>query len=156
MSRKKSEITDGFSDRLSELMNEAGFGDRKQARFAEAIGVSPSFLSDVLNKKSGPSYRMIYGIANIYTNVNVIWLMTGVGEMFLNSISESTQDSTTSLDISILGQVIEKIEAHSEKTKKKLTPKLKTRLIMLLYEYFSKTGESVEEEKVASYLMLIE
>ena len=155
MSRKKFDNTEDFSGRLSKLMSYVGFGDRKQTRFAEEVGVSPSFLSDVLNKKSGPSYGLIYGIAKLYTNVNIIWLMTGDGELFLNQPPKIDQNSTTPVDDAILEQVIECVEIHLDKLKRTLKPEFKARLIMLLYDYFSKTGEKVDGGKVASYLKLV-
>lgn len=81
MSSKKLNISNKFADRVAELMKYFNFDKRKQGKFAEIIGVSPSYLSEVINLKSGPSYNLIFGIAKEFPGINLNWLLTGEGEI---------------------------------------------------------------------------
>ncbi len=85
MSTKKLNISYYFSKRLRELMSHLGYANRQQSKFANDIGVTASFLSDVLNKKSGPSFSIVFGISDKFPEVDISWLLTGEGEMFRGS-----------------------------------------------------------------------
>ena len=63
-------------------MVELGFKNRQQAEFARLIGISASYLNDIINKKKGPSSELFFGIAANFHHVNINWLLTGEGEMF--------------------------------------------------------------------------
>jgi transcriptional regulator with XRE-family HTH domain len=82
MSSKKLTISDKFSERLLLLMRALGFKKRQNTKFANKIGITNSFLSDVLNLNSGPSFGLLLGIADNYSGVNIRHLLTGEGEMF--------------------------------------------------------------------------
>ncbi len=49
-------------------------------RFARIVGISGSYLSDILNLKTGPSADLFFGIANKFPQASVHWLLTGEGE----------------------------------------------------------------------------
>lgn len=71
-------------------MENLGYGGRQRTKFANKINISPSFLSDVFNCKSGPSFSLISGIAENFEDVNINWLLTGEGEPFLKSTCKTT------------------------------------------------------------------
>lgn len=81
MSSKKIEITKDFSIRLNEIMEYLLFNKRQQGKFAKTIGVSPSYFSEVLNSKAGPSFNLLFGIAKEFSGINLNWLLTGEGKM---------------------------------------------------------------------------
>lgn len=81
MSRKIFSISKDFSERLVRLMRELGYKNRQHSKFADIIGISDSFLSNVINLDSGPSFGLIFGISKIFPQVNINWLLTGEGEM---------------------------------------------------------------------------
>lgn len=62
------------------MMALLGYGNRKRSAFANKINVSDSYLSDVVNLKSGPSFGIILGIAENFPTANVNWLLTGDGD----------------------------------------------------------------------------
>jgi len=82
MSRKKLPISKIFSTRLIKLIKELGFKDRELFKFAKEIGISASFLSDIINLKSGPSFLLLSGISNNFPQVNIDWLISGEGFLF--------------------------------------------------------------------------
>lgn len=102
MSRKKSVISKYFSDRLLFLMEKVGFGGRQNIKFANKVGVSSSFLSDVINLKSGPSFGLIYGITKNYPEININWLLTGEGSFFVKNGGNTSTDNPT-----VAGKMVE-------------------------------------------------
>ncbi|EHO40400.1 helix-turn-helix domain protein [Caldithrix abyssi DSM 13497] len=66
-------------DRLNILIKKLGLAKKD---FAKSINVSPGNLSDWLKGKSEPSSKALIRICEIY-NVNLNWLLTGQGNMFL-------------------------------------------------------------------------
>lgn len=66
-----------IKDRIEQLIKEVGIGGRA---FCRSIGQSDSY-----NKTIGKSIGtdVVNNILNAYPQVNVIWLVTGKGEMFI-------------------------------------------------------------------------
>lgn len=66
-----------IKDRIEQLIKEVGIGGRA---FCRSIGQSDSY-----NKTIGKSIGtdVVNNILNVYPQVNVIWLVTGKGEMFI-------------------------------------------------------------------------
>lgn len=81
MSSKKYDISKNIAIRICELMEYFSFNKRRQGKFAKLIGISPSYLSEVINFKSGPSYGLLFGIAKEFPGINLNWLLTGDGEI---------------------------------------------------------------------------
>jgi len=84
MSSNKVVISKNFANRLKSVMEYLSLDKRKQGYFAKKIGVSPSYFSEVINLKSGPSFKLLFGIAKEFPGINVKWLLTGEGEMLVD------------------------------------------------------------------------
>jgi len=69
-----------MKERLAELIAELGILKKD---FAESIGVSTGNLSDWLSGKTEPSAKPLSRISEKY-KVNLNWLVTGKGPMFLD------------------------------------------------------------------------
>jgi len=54
-----------------------------QKAFAKAIGVSQSFVYQMISGQKQISSKVISGITNAYSMVNTNWLFTGNGSMYL-------------------------------------------------------------------------
>jgi len=67
-------------DRLLLLIDEFTKGNKK--KFAEMLGVSPTHIDNWINRGSLPNANQL---TNIYQklNINLNWLLTGEGEMFV-------------------------------------------------------------------------
>lgn len=61
----------------------------KKIRFAEALNVSPAFVTEMCAGRKLPSDRTIADICRVY-NVNEDWLRDGVGEPFMQMSREDT------------------------------------------------------------------
>lgn len=76
-----------LSLRLIRVMRELGIS---QAQMARACGLSPSYISNILNSGSKPSIETVMGIATHWPSINLRWLLTGEGAM---QAEEATQAS---------------------------------------------------------------
>ena len=61
----------------------------KKIRFAEALNVSPAFVTEMCAGRKFPSDRTIADICRVY-NVNEDWLRDGKGEPFMQLSREET------------------------------------------------------------------
>ena len=61
----------------------------KKIRFAEALNVSPAFVTEMCAGRKFPSDRTIADICRVY-NVNEDWLRDGKGEPFMQFSREET------------------------------------------------------------------
>jgi transcriptional regulator with XRE-family HTH domain len=61
----------------------------KKIRFAEALNVSPAFVTEMCAGRKLPSDRTIADICRVY-NVNEDWLRDGIGEPFMQMSREDT------------------------------------------------------------------
>ena len=61
----------------------------KKIRFAEALNVSPAFVTEMCAGRKFPSDRTIADICRVY-NVNEDWLRDGTGETFMRMSREET------------------------------------------------------------------
>lgn len=62
-----------------------------QRDFAQVLGISQGFLSDVLAIKSRPSIDMMIVISNHWPEVSLAWLWRGEGEMLTGSPSPTAE-----------------------------------------------------------------
>lgn len=62
---------------------------RTQKAFAEAIGVTQGFVSQMISGKSGIPVEVIEKISDTNIGLNPIWLLSGKGEMFLEKKEEA-------------------------------------------------------------------
>lgn len=69
-----------MNNRLKKIINNIGIS---QKEFAEKIGVKSAFISDIINERAkGFSSETLTKIVKEF-NININWLLTGEGEMFL-------------------------------------------------------------------------
>ncbi len=68
-----------IADRIRELIDELALTNKS---FAESISVAPAIISHVLSGRNNPSLHLIQQITNVYTNVNIDYLLNGKGSLF--------------------------------------------------------------------------
>ncbi len=81
---EQSQIEQGA--RLQNLIREL---KHNQASFAQSLGMTQPNISRMVTGESAISVKVLTGITNTYKTVNLHWLLTGAGEMFLPAASES-------------------------------------------------------------------
>jgi len=66
--------------RLEQIISMLGL---TQKAFAQRVNVAQSFVTNMIRGKKGISARVLNGLTENYPQVNIAWLLTGEGEMFL-------------------------------------------------------------------------
>ena len=82
-----SEQEEGVRERLIAFLK---FKRVNKSEFAEAIGVSNSY---VMNIRNGISPGKIARMKEVYPELNIEWLITGDGEMLNGAIKQSVEGS---------------------------------------------------------------
>lgn len=71
-----------MKDRIVKFMEKRGL---TPTEFADGIGIQRSNLSHVLSGRNNPGFSFIQKILSAYPEINSRWLITGEGEMLLES-----------------------------------------------------------------------
>lgn len=79
-----------INQRLNFLLNALGM---KAGPFSRALGVSETTIRNYVDRTSKPSSEILEKIVNTFKQVNLIWLVTGEGEPFLQEAGELAQPS---------------------------------------------------------------
>ncbi len=118
-----------------------------QNAFSKKIGISPSYYSDLKKGQVGPSFWMLYGIANAFPDLNLRWLLTGEGPMWVKSANELLQERihlrVNDFQASYMGN-----DVHRKKEIQELIKNIRKRLekdIQALNRLLA--GEEEEEEE---------
>jgi transcriptional regulator with XRE-family HTH domain len=70
--------------RILHLIKYLGVSNNK---FASEIGISSSRMSNIATNRNNPDSELLMLIAKKYTDVNINWILTGVGTMFTNPVN---------------------------------------------------------------------
>lgn len=68
-----------MKDRIRQLMEVQRL---TQQSFAEMLNISPASLSSIFNDRTKPTINHVDAIRKSFPNINLDWLMYGVGDMF--------------------------------------------------------------------------
>jgi transcriptional regulator with XRE-family HTH domain len=155
MSSKTLTRTDNvFGARLRQARKALGL---TQAKFAKEIGITNCYVSDLekgkVRKPSEPVLRTIL----FCFRLNRDWLSTGEGPMFVEpeeGVGPKSHPAQAAVDVDLLAGVIGGVESELSIRQVDLPHDKKARLIALLYEYFVKTSQKVENNKIIEYLSL--
>lgn len=98
-----------INDRFLEIIK-ALYGGNKAA-FAEAIGVAPTVIQNVVGTRQGkPSFEVVAKVCAL-ANINTGWVISGNGEMLA---SKETVDSIQTQSSDMVNRLIDKIEKQAE------------------------------------------
>ena len=126
-----------MSERLLLLVKKLNLNKRQ---FADSINISPGNFSDWINpkKRSVPSTEAIFKISEVH-KVNLNWLITGKGSIFLEQLPESANNNEDIADlkkkVAVLKKSIAKLEEECnslQNENKELNHQLLERLQELL------------------------
>lgn len=104
-----------MNTRIRELIKALGL---KQAEFAQRLGVSRPFVSELCSGSKNPSDRTIQDICREF-NVNEHWLRTGEGEMF---VQLSREEEITKFAMEIIRDPGSEFQRQAISILAKLTP----------------------------------
>ena len=121
MNIENDKIGSVIHKRLSELCKELKISERK---FSTSIGKSPSYISS-LNKDI--TSEVLHNISVKYKHVNIMWIITGEGEMLNNKSTNINENISFAdlineyrLDIKELNNQIKELEKQKAELEQKL------------------------------------
>ncbi len=118
-------LNEDFAERLKILIDMKGL---QPSRFADEIGVQRSGLSHIITGRNKPSVDFLQKLIQKYADINVNWLLTGIGE----PIVEQKNDD----------EILEKnLETSTEIEQRKTAPNKEKEIERILVFYTDKTFE---------------
>lgn len=82
-----------MKDRIKQIMDSKNMS---QQEFANYVGLSASTLSGLFNERTKPTLNIVEQIMNNVPGVNVNWLLTGNGNMYMAEDGVATTSSPSS------------------------------------------------------------
>ena len=79
-----------FTIRLKKILDHY---DLSASLFADKIGVQRSSISHILSGRNKPSLDFILKITNTFTDVDIYWLLNGIGSFPIKAIVADTSQS---------------------------------------------------------------
>ena len=79
-----------MNSRLLQFLNAENIS---QAQFADTIGVARASVSHILAGRTKPGFDFLVSISKHYPSLNLEWLITGKGRMYLKSCDTIFDDS---------------------------------------------------------------
>lgn len=101
---KKIRLPEHFISRLILLREQTNL---KQYKFAEKIGKSKSYLSEIESGKKNPGVDFLIAIKNSFPQVNLEWLFTGQGEMFVSERQTVPVDPSLLKPLNQVAEILE-------------------------------------------------
>lgn len=87
---KKSEIVRALGLRLREIRRQMAM---KQKDFAAAMGVSPTYLSDIEAGRTGPGFYFFYRSTK-HLDINPLYLLHGKKPVFIKEMAEKKEEES--------------------------------------------------------------
>lgn len=94
MTDLKNELAD-FGKRLRKARQKIGLS---QKDFAEKLGFTGGFVSELEYGKAKPGYDFLMGLINSFS-INPAWLLVGVGTMIIDDVFETIQKDDHERDL---------------------------------------------------------
>ncbi len=104
--------TEGQAARLQKVIEN---NKTNPKRFAQVIGVSPSFIYQILGGKKDITAKVISGVSRAYPNTNLTWLLEGVGEENLTAVIEKNLIGAGHKNDGPLQGLIDLLEKHERR-----------------------------------------
>lgn len=108
--------------RLEKLIEALG---NSQVSMAESIGISQSYISQMVSGSRNISRNVLHAITKTFQNVNVRWLLTGDGEMFLQKVLATDSNGVSEPEVKYearpadpLGALRELLDEHGRRLAK--------------------------------------
>ncbi len=117
-----------INERVRFLIDYLKVSDKK---FAEMIGVPQTTISNLFNRQTEPSYKILNAIANHIECISPDWLLTGKGDMITQNVTQNNQHgdnvNTTSGNVQITKN--EDVDKKEIERLREENDRLKTELI---------------------------
>ncbi|WP_417590005.1 helix-turn-helix domain-containing protein [Owenweeksia hongkongensis] len=89
-----------IAQRIKELIDDQGLSNTD---FAKEANLNPAIISHILSGRNKPSLQVINQIKESFTNVNLDYLITGSGQLYIDITNVNTKDKP--VENNLFGQV---------------------------------------------------
>ena len=96
-----------------------------QVEFAKSVGVTQPNISKIANGESSLSAELLARMADVYTQLNLHWLLTGSGEMFFEAVPNMGFQANEAINVSNTKEKLEELQDIIEKAKRTVNRLLK-------------------------------
>ncbi len=147
---KKIESKDtNVANRLNEFLNSFD----KKSEFLENMNIPYQTLQNYCKGRM-PHASFLKSLSEVY-NVNINWLLTGNGVMYMDDNLPAVQPEKATIDSDLLIEVVSGVEKGLDEMALSLKPSKKAELIILLYNHFNVLGKKTDNKVVSQYLKLV-
>lgn len=132
--QSKQEAGAAFWERMEQLMN----GEEPFA-WAARYGINKSTFQSSRSRRTRPLSNTLQTWADAI-GCDPIWLKEGIGEAYPQVTAQpvlNAKNDSTGLDLQVLEISIETLEAVLEQTRRKMSPKQKSHLILAIYQLYA-------------------
>ncbi len=146
-----------FGDRVRKVRNILKLN---QSQLSKAIGIDSSRLSRVENDKEKLTIEQLDKLSRL-KNINLHWLLTGEGEMFLGSKDKNkmeervTYHEMSDAEIRLLKEIIMLSEEACIDLEIRVDPKTKAEKIVKLFLHYHKEEIAVDKQTIGTILKLV-
>ena len=105
------------------------------SKFADEIGVQRSSMSHIIAGRNKPSLDFLQKVVQRYPEININWLLSGIGEPFLKEKNEKSENISTDIEVS----------TEFEKKKTKEIPNKEKEIERIVVFYSDKTFETFNQ-----------
>lgn len=147
---EKEHLTAGHTGLVSRIRAVRTWSGLNQREFAERLGVSRSYLSEVEAGKGKPNVEIVVGIATSFPAIDSLWLLAGDGEMLSHEAVPDAKATAGDLDVEALATAIGLSDDYSpseDKTRAKFVSVLYKEYIK---EYLKRISEQYGEQNARS------
>lgn len=88
-----------------------------QIQFAKSVGVTQPNISKIVNGESSLSAELLTRMADVYSKLNLHWLLTGTGEMFFDEILNKNLQVNEAAGVYKTKKRLEELDENLEKAK---------------------------------------
>jgi transcriptional regulator with XRE-family HTH domain len=137
---------DAFSERLRQALN-----GKTPYSLERETGIAQSLIRKYLSGKSVPGTDKLVALS-VAANVSVTWLATGEREANADTVSH--QELLREVDLSSLEEVTMKVLQLLDERRPDLSPKACARIVRLVYEFYLRQGEPMDEASLNNVIEL--
>jgi len=146
-------LAEGIGTRIKAAADK--IGSRKKA--AGAAGVSDDMLYKYIRETSTPSFAAMAGLCR-ESGYSLDWMATGEGAARAGEVSASPAAPSSlgrpDIDLDALEEVVSKIRRMFRERNINLKPEAEARIVRLVYEYYLRQGEAMDEASLDNVIEL--
>lgn len=83
---------EGIAERIKELIDDQGLSNTD---FAKEANLNPATISHILSGRNKPSLQVVNQIKEVFTNVNLDYLITGSGQLYIDVTNVNSTNTTS-------------------------------------------------------------